>query len=112
MSVHNSLHSHTPEERISERMKQRIRHAQERGAVTKEVETEEEFSQFMKLLKSHHWFKPKRYIPDEKLFRGMMGSQQATLFDGNFDKPVTKKKEEEQPKTPPKAKNTKLSDFF
>jgi len=42
----------------------------------------------------------------------MMGSQQATLFDGNFDRPSTKKKEEEQPKAPPKAKNTKLSDFF
>ena len=86
MSVHNSLHSHAPEERISERMKQRIRQARERGAVTKEVETEEEFSQFMKLLKSHHWFKPKRYIPDEKLFRGMMQSQNARLF-------ITKHKE-------------------
>ena len=86
MSVHNSLHSHAPEERINERMKQRIIHATERGAQTKEVETEEEFCQFMKLLKSHHWFKPKRYIPDEKLFRGMMQSQNARLF-------ITKHKE-------------------
>ena len=46
----------------------------------------------------------------------MMGSQQATLFDGAFDKPSTKKKDEqketEAPKPPPKSKNMKLSDFF
>ena len=46
----------------------------------------------------------------------MMGSQQATLFDGKFDRPRTPKKKDdppaEQPPTAPKAKNTKLSDFF
>ena len=46
----------------------------------------------------------------------MMGSQQATLFDGVFDKPSTKKKDDqkdtEAPKPPPKSKNMKLTDFF
>ena len=45
----------------------------------------------------------------------MMGSQQATLFDGKFDKPKAKKKTEapkEEPPAAPKVKNTKLSDFF
>ena len=46
----------------------------------------------------------------------MMGSQQATLFDGAFDRPSTPKKKDETPKEPPKeppkAKNMKLSDFF
>ena len=45
----------------------------------------------------------------------MMGSQQATLFDGAFDRPSTKKegqKDTEAPKPPPKSKNMKLSDFF
>ena len=46
----------------------------------------------------------------------MMGSQQATLFDGAFDRPSSPKKKEdapkEIPKEPPKAKNMKLSDFF
>ena len=46
----------------------------------------------------------------------MMGSQQATLFDGAFDRPSTKRKEEKKdgqpPKSPPKSKNMKLSDFF
>lgn len=42
----------------------------------------------------------------------MMGSQQATLFDGNFNRPGTKKKDDAPPKSPPKVKNMKLTDFF
>ena len=42
----------------------------------------------------------------------MMGSQQATLFDGNFNRSGTKKKEDAPPKSPPKVKNMKLTDFF
>jgi hypothetical protein len=40
--------------------------------VTKPVETLDEFKAFSKLLRSHHWFKPKRYIPDDAFFREMM----------------------------------------
>ena len=72
MNIHNSLHSRTPEERISEQLLQRIQHAQQRGAITKPVETIEEFEAFSKLLRRHHWFKPKRYIPDDAFFREMM----------------------------------------
>lgn len=72
MNIHNSLHSRTPEERISEQQLQRIVHGQQRGAVTKPVETLDEFKAFSKLLRSHHWFKPKRYIPDDAFFREMM----------------------------------------
>ena len=54
MNVHNSLHSHTPEERISERLLHRIERAMERGATTKVVETEEEFKAFSKLLRHHN----------------------------------------------------------
>lgn len=42
----------------------------------------------------------------------MMGSQQATLFDGKFDRAPAKKKAEEQKSQQPKSRNTKLSDFF
>lgn len=80
MSVHNSLHSHAPEERISQRMKQHLEQAQRRGAETKEVESDEEFRQFMKLLKHHHWLKPKRYIPDAKMFQLLWQGQNARLF--------------------------------
>ena len=80
MSVHNSLHSRKPEERISEKMMQRIKLAQSRGVTTKEVETDKEFRLFMRLLRHHHWLKPKRYIPDEKFFRGLMEGQDGRLF--------------------------------
>ena len=40
--------------------------------MTKPVETLDEFKAFSKLLRSHHWFKPKRYIPDDAFFREMM----------------------------------------
>ena len=69
MKIHNSLHSRTPEERITEQQLQRILNGQERGAVTKPVETLDEFKAFSKLLRSHHWLKPKRYIPDDAFFR-------------------------------------------
>lgn len=72
MNIHNSLHSRTPEERISQHLMQRIEHARQRGAVTKAVETIEEFEAFSKLLRRHHWLKPKRYIPDDAFFREMM----------------------------------------
>ena len=72
MNIHNSLHSRTPEERITEQQLQHIVHAQERGAITKPVETIEEFEAFSKLLRQHHWFKPKRYIPHDTFFREMM----------------------------------------
>jgi hypothetical protein len=80
MQIHNSLHSRAPQERISEKMMQRIEQAQGRGARTKEVETEEEFRQFMRLLRSHHWLKPKRYIPDDKLFYLLWKGQNGRLF--------------------------------
>lgn len=80
MSIHNSLHSRTPEERIDERMKQHIAHARQRGAVTKEVETEEEFGQAMRLLRHHHWLKPKRYIPHQEFFRQLWNNRQGRLF--------------------------------
>lgn len=69
MSIHNSLHSRTPEERIGQRLKKRIDTAYERGVVTDEVHSDEDFNEFMQLLRHHNWFKPKRYIPHSDFFR-------------------------------------------
>lgn len=73
MSIHNSLHSRTPEERISERMQHRIDIAYERGVVTDEVVTDNDFQAFYKLLRHHNWMKPKRYIPAKEFFQGLHG---------------------------------------
>ncbi|MBR1415010.1 MAG: GNAT family N-acetyltransferase [Prevotella sp.] len=69
MSIHNSLHSRTPEERISAALQRRIDHAYERGVVTDEVQGDEDFKEFMRLLRHHNWLKPKRYIPADEFFR-------------------------------------------
>lgn len=71
MSIHNSLHSHTPEERLTEQMLRRIKQAYERGIVTDEVQTDDDFKAFMKLLRHHNWTKPKRYIPADEFFQGL-----------------------------------------
>lgn len=80
MSIHNSLHSHTPEERISQRMQSRIDKAYERGIITKEVETPEEFAAFNNLLRRHNLLKPKRFIPREEFFKGIVKGGHGRLF--------------------------------
>ena len=80
MSIHNSLHSRTPEERISERMQQTIDQAYERGVETCEVETDEEFKAFSKLLRKHNILKPKRFIPADEFFMKLRDDGHGRLF--------------------------------
>lgn len=80
MSIHNSLHSRTPEERITPRMQRRIDTAYRRGVVTDEVSTEQDFAEFMKLLKHHNWLKPKRFVPADKFFTGIKEQGNGRLF--------------------------------
>lgn len=72
MSIHNSLHSRAPEERITPKLQKRIDHARERGVTTEVVSTEKDFIAFSKLLRRHNILKPKRYIPDDIFFRKIM----------------------------------------
>ncbi len=76
MTVHNSLHSRDPEDRLSERMKRRIANAERRGVTTTVVESEEDLQAFVRLMQAHNRLKPRRHIPDIAFFRGM-------LTDGN-----------------------------
>lgn len=80
MNVHISLHSRTPEERISPRMLKRINNAMHHGVTTKVVENEEEFQDFIRLLRHHHWFKPRRYVPHPDFFRSLMEQNRCTIF--------------------------------
>ena len=84
MNIHNSLHSRTPEERINERLLHRIESAQKRGITTKLVETEEEFKAASKLLRHHHWLKPRRYLPPDSFFRGMMENGHCKIFISQY----------------------------
>lgn len=80
MSIHNSLHSRTPEERITPRLQRQIDAAYERGVVTDEVATDDDFRSFMRLLRQHHWLKPKRYIPAAEFFQGLRQCQDGRLY--------------------------------
>lgn len=84
MSIHNSLHSHPPEERISKRLQKHISTAYARGVVTDEVNGDDDFRAFMKLLKRHNWLKPKRYIPDAKFFLAMRQEGYGRLYLTRF----------------------------
>ena len=88
MSIHNSLHSRLPEERITEKMQQRIDNAYARGVTTGEVESDEDFKAFSKLLRQHHWFKPKRYIPDNQFFVEAAKTDSCRLFITKYQQHV------------------------
>lgn len=80
MSIHNSLHSMPPEERLGEKMKKRIERAYRKGVVTAEVEGGEELAAFCALLRRHNRFKLKRYIPDSSFFSGLARTGHGRLF--------------------------------
>lgn len=80
MSIHNSLHSRTPEERISKKMQKRIDNAHAKGVVTECVRNEEDFTAFTRLLRRHNLLKPRRFIPDDTFFRQLMDSENGELF--------------------------------
>ncbi|MBR4480489.1 MAG: GNAT family N-acetyltransferase [Prevotella sp.] len=80
MSIHNSLHSHAPEERITEKLQKRIDNARAKGVTTNVVTEEEDFTAFSKLLRKHNLLKPKRYIPDDLFFRRIMEGNDGQLF--------------------------------
>lgn len=88
MSIHNSLHSKPPEERLSDKMKKRIDSAYSRGVTTTEVDSDEDFKAFSRLLRLHNRFKPKRYIPDDHFFHGIMETGGGRLFVTKYKKRV------------------------
>lgn len=80
MSIHNSLHSRTPEERISRQLQQTIDHAYNKGVETIEAESEGDLKAFARLLKKHNMLKPKRYIPREDFFARLRLTGHGRLF--------------------------------
>lgn len=80
LSIHNSLHSRTPEERVTTKRLKRIQKAYQRGLTTGEVETPEDFRHFSRLLRRHNLLKPKRYIPDDAFFIGLQQRGDGRLY--------------------------------
>ena len=80
ISIHNSLHRRTPEERITEKLQHRIDHIHQRGVTTEIVNNETDFKAFSRLLRKHHILKPKRYIPDDIFFSKLLAGNNGNLF--------------------------------
>ena len=72
MNVHNSLHSKSPEERITPKQLEHVTTAIKRGVETHEVRTDEDFRAFSRLMRRHYWLKLRRYLPDNTFFKEMM----------------------------------------
>ena len=80
MSVHNSLHSKTPEERINERQLERVTAAINRGVETHEVKSDDDFRAFSRLMRHHYWLKVRRFLPSDAYFRDLMEAGRCKLL--------------------------------
>lgn len=78
--VHNSLHSMSPDKRLTLKMRNRLQRVKDVDILTKEVETEEELSQFYKIIKSFYRMKFRRYIPSETFFQLINKHESGHLF--------------------------------
>ncbi len=78
--VHNSLHSMPPIERLSEKMKERIKRSYNAGVETREAKTDEEVHSFYKLLHGFYRLKLRRIIPDESNIRQLYDSDNVRIF--------------------------------
>ncbi len=86
--IHNSLHSKTPEERISPKMEKIISRTQRRGVTTHEVETREELHDFYKMMHRFYRLKIRRYIPPIEQFEEMCGTKNVKFFITKYKKKV------------------------
>lgn len=80
MEIHNSLHSMPPEERLTEKMLERIRKGYEQGVVTKEVDDYDEFRDFYRVLKRFYAWKIRRFLPPERQFFELMKSDSCRFY--------------------------------
>lgn len=78
--VHNSLHSMPPAERLTARMRLRIRKAYKAGVQTREASSREEVHAFYKMLQGFYRFKMRRHLPPESQVRELFESDHARIL--------------------------------
>lgn len=74
MHIHNSLHSMNPEDRLTEKMRRRIKIIGNSGLHTREALNEEEISKVHKLFKQHYRLRPWRMIPKIEILKQLNDS--------------------------------------
>ncbi len=88
MEIHNSLHSMAPEERLDEKMRERIEHIRRQGVLFKTVDEKEELKEFYRMLRRFFSLKVRRYLPPERLFFEMADNEHCRLFVTRHEKNV------------------------
>lgn len=68
LRIHNSLHSKTPEQRLSSSRKRQIKRALNNGATMHIAETEEDIRTFAKMLKKNYSSKIRKHFPGINFF--------------------------------------------
>ena len=79
-AIHNSLHSKVPEERLSEKMKERVQRVESNALVFTEVKNLADFHGFYRLFRRFFSLKVRRYMPPEEYFQLLMQSSHCRLF--------------------------------
>ncbi|MDD6378738.1 MAG: GNAT family N-acetyltransferase [Prevotella sp.] len=80
MHIHNSLHSLSPEERLSEQTLRTIGKGYNAGIITRETDNDDEIKAFHSMLKNYYRFKPHRYIPSVDFFLELSKSNNGCVY--------------------------------
>jgi len=80
MEIHNSLHSHAPEERLDKKTLKRIKNAYESGVTTMVVESDEDREACIRLLRRFYKIKIRHYCPPEKFLSLISKNDNGNMF--------------------------------
>ena len=84
--VYNSLHSKTPEERLTDKAKMQIEAAERKGLKCHSTSDENEVGKFYQLYRNFYKMKPRRYVPPREYFEQISKSSEAKVFVTTYDK--------------------------
>lgn len=80
MQIHNSLHSRTPRERLSDRTAHNVLRSERAGVTVHEARTELEVSAYYKVLHAYYRTKLHRYLPGEDFFQRLLHTPRAHIL--------------------------------
>jgi 23S rRNA C2498 (ribose-2'-O)-methylase RlmM len=88
MTIHNSLHSLPPAERLTPRAKAHIEHGTNSGVKTQTVKDYDDFRDFYRMLRRFFSLKLRRFLPSERLFYELGHSSSCDLFITKYNEKV------------------------
>lgn len=79
--IHNSLHSRHPDERLSWKLREKIKVAEQRGIQAAIAEADsKDLRDAVRLMRHYFRLKPRRTVPDEKMFELLVASGNCKMF--------------------------------